>query len=216
MATEQYPNGSVGNQSYMMTPEGTSALYDGTSSDSSASSPINYNGFENLYNAGGYMAYPQFPMQHTTSGGGMARISLIPVELDVEGLCEDHDRRRRQSGTEKTVSSYLHSRRRAQNRASQRAFRDRKEKHMKELQHRLGELEARHSDLSRSYESLQVEYSRVKQQLDRMLKDNDRREGLTRVCQPKEWEDSKGEIIDPLLFDASDFYFDQDDQDRKE
>lgn len=86
---------------------------------------------------------------------------------------------------------------------------------MRELEQRLGELEGRHSDLSRSYESLQLEYTSVKQELDKMRKD--RAEGSTRNYQPREWEESKGEILDPLLFDVSAFCFDQDDgQDRKE
>ena len=90
---------------------------------------------------------------------------------------------------------------------------------MRELEQRLGELEGRHSDLSRSYESLQVEYTSVKQELDKMRKDSTTRvEGCsTRNYQPREWEESKGEILDPLLFDVSAFCFDQDDgQDRKE
>ncbi|PBP20563.1 putative AP-1-like transcription factor [Diplocarpon rosae] len=205
MATGQYLDGSVGNQSYMMTPELTSAMYDSTSSDSSASSPINCNGCQSLYNATGYMAYPAFPMQHPLSGGGMARIGLIPVELNIEGLYEDHNRRRRKNGTDTNVSSHVHSRRRAQNRASQQAFRDRKQKHMRELEHRLGELEGRHSDLLRSYESLQIEYTSVKQEVDKMRKDNDRLEGPARIYQSREWGESRGEIIDPLLFDVSDF-----------
>ncbi|KAG4427429.1 hypothetical protein IFR05_017088 [Cadophora sp. M221] len=217
MAAGQYNDNSVDNQSYLVAPDMNAGMYDGTSSDSSASSPLNCNSFDNLYGSNGFMAYPSFPMQYPMAGEGMTPMGLIPVELDIEGLYEDHDRRRRKNGTEKTVSSHVHSRRRAQNRASQRAFRDRKEKHMRELEQRLGELEGRHSDLSRSYESLQLEYTNVKQELDKMRKDNTRAEGSTRNYQAREWEESKGEILDPLLFDVSAFCFDQDDgQDRKE
>jgi chromosome segregation ATPase len=111
-------------------------------------------------------------------------------------------------------------RRRAQNRESQRAFRDRKEKHRRELEQRLGELEGRHTDLSRSYEILEVEYSNAKQELEGLRKDNARLEGsssLSRNYQSKEWVESKGEIFDPLFFDVLAFCFDQDDsEDRKE
>lgn len=55
------------------------------------------------------MAYPTFPMQYPMNGEGMAPMGLIPVELDIEGLYEDHDRRRRKNGNEKTVSSHVHS-----------------------------------------------------------------------------------------------------------
>ena len=93
---------------------------------------------------------------------------------------------------------------------------------MRELEQRLGELEGRHTDLSRSYESLQLEYSSVKQELDRLRKENARLEGVSsasgsRNFQSKEWEESRGEILDPLLFDVSAFCFDRDDgEDRKE
>jgi AP-1-like transcription factor len=110
-------------------------------------------------------------------------------------------------------------RRRAQNRASQRAFRDRKEKHMRELEQRLAELEGRHTELSRSYDSLQVEYTNVKQELERLRKENARLEGSSsssRHYHAKDWEESKGEILDPLLFDVSAFCFDQDHEGGKD
>lgn len=59
-------------------------------------------------------------------------------------------------------------RRRAQNRASQRAFRNRKEKHVKEVEARLQELEGKYRDLSESYESLQTEYVVAKQELEKL------------------------------------------------
>jgi len=210
-------NDAADSQSYLMPADMNAGMYDGTSSESSASSPLN--GYENLYAGNSFMAYPSFPMQYP----GPAPMGLIPVELDIEGLYEDHDRRRRKNGNEKIVASHVHSRRRAQNRASQRAFRDRKEKHMRELEQRLSELEGRHSDLSRSYESLQVEYSSVKQELDKLRKDSSRREstssGSSRDYHSshRAWEESKVEILDPLLFDVSAFCFDQEDtEERKE
>ena len=101
---------------------------------------------------------------------------------------------------------------------------------MRELEQRLGELEGRHSDLTRSYESLQLEYSSVKSELDRLRKENARLEGAssntTRGYHSnhghghghREWDESKVEILDPLLFDVSAFCFDQEEGDdhRKE
>ncbi|APA16100.1 hypothetical protein sscle_16g108700 [Sclerotinia sclerotiorum 1980 UF-70] len=204
--------------SYLM--HGDMNLYD-TSSESSASSPLNshtfdhvYGGHDHVYGAHTFMTYPSFPIQYQPNGVPMG---LIPVELDIEGIYEDHDRRRRKNGNEKVVSPHVHSRRRAQNRASQRAFRDRKEKHMRELEQRLEELEGRHSALSRSYESLQVEYSGVKQELDRLrkVKTNPERSASPSPREYaqsnlKAWDESKVEIMDPLLFDVSAFCFDQD------
>jgi len=222
MSVGHYHDAPADGHSYMIPADGSPGLYDGTSSESSASSPLNCNGFDNIYGGNGFMTYPSFPMQYPTNGDYAAPMGLIPVELDITGLYEDHDRRRRKNGNEKAVASHVHSRRRAQNRASQRAFRDRKEKHMRELEQRLGELEGRHNDLSQSYEALQVEYTSVKQELDRLRKENNRLEnsspGSTRGYPPSSergWEDSKVEILDPLLFDVSDFCFDQEEGGNK-
>jgi len=93
---------------------------------------------------------------------------------------------------------------------------------MRELEQRLGELEGRHSDLSRSYESLQHEYSSVKQELDRLRKGGPEQQSPSTArdyhsSNRGEWDESKAEILDPLLFDVSAFCFDQDDSElRKE
>lgn len=51
------------------------------------------------------MPYASYPMQYPP-----AHMGLIPVELDIEGIYEDHDRRRRKnSGNEKVVASHVHS-----------------------------------------------------------------------------------------------------------
>lgn len=59
-------------------------------------------------------------------------------------------------------------RRRAQNRASQRAFRERKEKHVQHLEHELEELEAKHQNLSRSYTDLDSTYGKLKQEVKQL------------------------------------------------
>jgi len=211
MAAGQYSENSTENQSMSMAADLTPGLYDGTSSESSASSPMNNTNFDSCYSGNGYMAYPAYPMQYPMHREGIAPAGLIPVELKIEGLYEDYDRRRKKDGNEKIVSGHVHSRRRAQNRASQRAFRDRKEKHMRELEQQLGELEGRHNDLSQSFDSLQVEYTSVKHQLEGLREENARLQGSSRSYQAKEYEESNGEILDPLLFDVSAFCFEQED-----
>jgi AP-1-like factor len=82
---------------------------------------------------------------------------------------------------------------------------------MRELEQRLDELERQHTDLSRSYESLQTEYTSVKQELEKLRKENARLEDPSsspKHYSVKEWEHSKSEILDPLLFDVSAFCFD--------
>ncbi|KAL8847824.1 MAG: hypothetical protein Q9221_007126 [Calogaya cf. arnoldii] len=66
------------------------------------------------------------------------------------------DRRRRKSTTnqDKQAISNMGIRRRAQNRASQRAFRDRKEKHVQHLETELSNLESKFRDLKNSHASL--------------------------------------------------------------
>lgn len=96
---------------------------------------------------------------------------------------------------------------------------------MRELEQRLGDLEGRHNELSRSYETLQVEYSSVKSELDRVRKENVRLEGPSSSSAAaashasreydsshhgqRGWDESKVEILDPVLFDVSAFCFDQ-------
>lgn len=67
--------------------------------------------FDSVY-ANGFASYPQYsPFPYPFPTEGYAPPGLIPVELDIEGLYEDHDRRRRKNptGTEKVVASHVHS-----------------------------------------------------------------------------------------------------------
>lgn len=103
-------------------------------------------------------------------------------------------------------------RRRAQNRASQRAFRDRKEKHVKELEHKLQELEDKHSSLSQSHETLQQEYSNTKKQLAKVLEENESlRDPTSRTSNPllspaESFDPGKEDIElfnEPFFFDSA-------------
>ncbi len=60
-------------------------------------------------------------------------------------------------------------RRRAQNRASQRAFRERKEKHVQHLEAELSELESKHRTLAKSYTDLDSTHALLKREV-RQLK----------------------------------------------
>ncbi|KAL9006122.1 MAG: hypothetical protein Q9188_001142 [Gyalolechia gomerana] len=78
------------------------------------------------------------------------------------------DRRRKKSTTlqDKQAISNMRIRRRAQNRASQRAFRERKEKHVQHLEHELETLEAKHRELMKSHTNLGETNDKLKQEVE--------------------------------------------------
>jgi len=147
----------------------------------------------------------QFPYVYHEAEYLQGSIEAIPLEINIDGLYDETDRRRRRNPKDKNVSSQVHSRRRAQNRASQRAFRDRKEKHVKELEHRLQELEEKHSSLSHEHES-------VKKQLARVLQENESLRDRTsspasELTSDASFDPGKGGDIDRLLF-SEPYFFD--------
>jgi AP-1-like factor len=65
-----------------------------------------------MYGGAGYLPYPPPPpyqMQYPPNGEYPTPMTVIPVEVGIEGLYEDHDRRRRKNGSEKVVASHVHS-----------------------------------------------------------------------------------------------------------
>ncbi|KAI4287239.1 MAG: hypothetical protein L6R35_003505 [Caloplaca aegaea] len=80
------------------------------------------------------------------------------------------DRRRRKSTTmqDKQAISNMRIRRRAQNRASQRAFRERKEKHVQHLEQELETLEDKHRNLQKSHSNLGETNDKLKQEVEQL------------------------------------------------
>ncbi|KAH8596178.1 hypothetical protein B0O99DRAFT_621209 [Bisporella sp. PMI_857] len=203
MTPEQDQEGFQGASLYMITAEEASLLHPNTLAESPTSSSVNCNGSDSTYSTNAYLEHPYI---YSTRREWLVPMNMIPVKLDIEGLLEDHNRRKKEEGNKNLASTF---RRRAQNRASQRAFRERKEKLMKELEQRFQELRDRHNDLLQSYESLQLEYSRVQESLDGLLKENEKlkKGSLLSKATGKVIEETKV-AIDPLLFDISEFCFD--------
>ncbi|KAG8526834.1 uncharacterized protein KY384_008263 [Bacidia gigantensis] len=85
---------------------------------------------------------------------------------------DDSSRRRRRSTTaqDKEAATNMRIRRRAQNRASQRAFRERKEKHVQHLEHELEQLEAKHQNLEKSYTEVEGAHNKLQDEVE-TLKD---------------------------------------------
>ena len=73
--------------------------------------------------------------------------------------------RRSNTSQDKEAASNMRIRRRAQNRASQRAFRERKEKHVQHLEHELEQLENKHQHLAKSYTDLDSDYANLKNEV---------------------------------------------------
>ncbi|KAH8657957.1 hypothetical protein BX600DRAFT_61810 [Xylariales sp. PMI_506] len=70
--------------------------------------------------------------------------------------------KRKRPNRYKNCSAEVLCRRRAQNRNSQRAFRQRKEERIKELEDLLDEERSKHNSLSQAYAALQMEINRLK------------------------------------------------------
>ncbi|KAI9754937.1 MAG: ATP-dependent DNA/RNA helicase [Chaenotheca gracillima] len=178
--------------------------YDPMSGGSSPSSP-SAQGFEHMYPAYAPMPYSIMPYGAPAPGYMMAQSGSVPFEFAPATHMVDVDRRRRRTGgmNDKDTSSHIHSRRRAQNRASQRAFRDRKEKHVKDLETRLRELEEKNQTLEQSYSDLAAEHSRLQREMERMSSyDGESSRDLNEFLNDDDFERLSNESM--LSFDASD------------
>ncbi|KAL9128339.1 MAG: hypothetical protein Q9217_002969 [Psora testacea] len=117
-----------------------------------------------------YPAYlPSQSLSHNSDPQTQATI-LNSIEFtDLTNLQhEDSHRRRRRSNTQqdKEAASNMRIRRRAQNRASQRAFRERKERHVQHLEHELEVLETKHHNLEKSYSEVEGAHAKLKREVE--------------------------------------------------
>ncbi|MCJ1320885.1 hypothetical protein MMC15_006226 [Xylographa vitiligo] len=138
-------------------------LYEGTTTDSSPSPVRLFSQMDQQIEV-----YEPFP----NSSDSYQDYDLSPTSPLVEftdltaPYNEDRRRRRPHATKDKQTISSMHMRRRAQNRASQRAFRERKEKHAQDLQRQLDDLEAKHQELLTSYRQLDSTNSNLTTELD--------------------------------------------------
>ncbi|MCJ1351844.1 MAG: hypothetical protein MMC33_001828 [Icmadophila ericetorum] len=165
--------------------------YNCTSTNSSPSPVILYSNVDHGYDpfSGDMSSYPDLQTQPA---------SPLVEFTDLTVPYQDDRRRRRSNVTrDKQTISTMHMRRRAQNRASQRAFRERKEKHAQNLQKQLDELEAKHQGLLASYEKLDTTNSRLEKELQQI------REKM-RVIQTSRTE-TLDELVESGLFESFEF-----------
>lgn len=66
-----------------------------------------------------------------------------------------------------------HQRRRAQNRAAQRAFRERKEKHARDLEAQLSVLTDKYNKLETSHSELNAAYDKLRKTIELLTQDDD-------------------------------------------
>jgi len=83
--------------------------------------------------------------------------------------------RRTSTGSQSGDKSQTSSRRRAQNRAAQRAFRERKEKRAKDLEEQLSIMSGKYKDLESQHHSLQMSHEKLQQTLELLTCDDDGR-----------------------------------------
>ncbi|KFY55697.1 hypothetical protein V496_06919 [Pseudogymnoascus sp. VKM F-4515 (FW-2607)] len=157
--------------SYSVVDSSHVGFYDSASGGSSIGSPEIPQEPKEYNNPTQYNQFQPYLYQYETPEMHHASQLAATIELKIEDLYDDVDLRTKRAtpaAGSNPATSQIHSRRRAQNRASQRAFRNRKEKHVKEVEARLQELEGKYRDLSESYESLQTEYVVAKQELEKL------------------------------------------------
>ncbi|PGH35120.1 hypothetical protein GX50_02042 [[Emmonsia] crescens] len=136
----------------------------------------------------------------------------IPIEYIGSTTLDEHDRRRNKPNNSKDKEnvSNMHLRRRAQNRASQRAFRERKERHLKSLENKLQDLHSKHQNLLQSYhqrtDEVQLLNSRIQQlttELDLLRSTNDGT--INEILTP-----DKFDIVPyPMSASSPQYYFDK-------
>lgn len=185
-----------------------------------------------------YMQYSNATFEQVSAAAGGLTLEGLHLEafyedIDLEALDKNKDRNRRRSTNDKTTNPYailvwllmqiyaertliINKRRRAQNRASQAAFRARRQQQTQDLEEKLTQLEQKLQDLSQSYESLQLQHSVVKRELETLQRRNSNHEGTSLATTAYHWEgDSKIETSHLYLIDSGEFYFCQDQWEAK-
>ncbi|MCJ1366014.1 hypothetical protein MMC16_005139 [Acarospora aff. strigata] len=136
--------------------------------------PSPSSGYDLMYPESHGLPHDHFPYPNAENGYFLGEHEGIKVEYTGSSSLDDRDRRRRRTSLvkEKEALSNMHMRRRAQNRASQRAFRDRKEKHVKDLEHQLEDLGSKHQALLHSYTDLSSANDRLSKEVEKLTAEN--------------------------------------------
>ncbi|KAF1983876.1 hypothetical protein K402DRAFT_414248 [Aulographum hederae CBS 113979] len=129
----------------------------------STAQQYSYEPVDPTYNIPNYDAYRYqqaaalLPNTTTSPGSPLMPIGSIDSGLGQDGM----EQGRRDSSEEKETLTPAQSRRKAQNRAAQRAFRERKERHVKDLEAKLTALESSATHLATDNERLKLALQRA-------------------------------------------------------
>jgi hypothetical protein len=169
-------------------------------------------------------------LQYETLENGISLLDNIPLEYTSWSILNDSDRRRRRTESTtflketETVRNmhlvclaiiYLISliikltfsqRRRTQNRASQRAFRERKEKHVKSLEQQLKDLHEKHQDLLQSHTRQAGAITKLDTELQTLQSLNN--QSFRVLIRPDKSDESKAFSGPDLFYNGSECHFD--------
>ncbi|MCJ1321439.1 hypothetical protein MMC15_006784 [Xylographa vitiligo] len=107
-----------------------------------------------------------YPLQSTRSNSYSSNQLEIPLEYYQELAVEDFEE------MPESERALARERRKAQNRAAQKAFRRRKESRIRELEQKLGTLQQDYKDLESSFDDLKVEKDQLQSNLEKLLEEN--------------------------------------------
>lgn len=109
------------------------------------------------------------------------------------------DRRQKRPTTfDKEANCSRRIRRRAQNRASQRAFRERKERHVQQLEQQLAQLDSKYQTLDQSYSDLVISHHKLQEEVAQLRCEL---EGLDLLKEQNPLESMASSLLDPCALE---------------
>ncbi|OCT51481.1 hypothetical protein CLCR_09031 [Cladophialophora carrionii] len=136
------------------------------------------NSFDSMSSSGSDRSYRSTPERRTapTTNSVVAQVKgSIPDKIEVSSEL--------QPSFSRVTGLTTRQRRREQNRSSQRAYRERKERHQKELEGQIAQWQQKHQLLSRSYSQQTAEVARLKSQIEQLNSEiSNLQSGLPTLC----------------------------------
>ncbi|KAI9805377.1 MAG: hypothetical protein M1833_005831 [Piccolia ochrophora] len=151
-----------------------------------------FDAFGSRFDGNGLSKDPQSPKS-------LHRTSIGAANGDSRGSIDGDDRPARSSSEEKESLTPAQSRRKAQNRAAQRAFRERKERHVKELEQKLTTLEQNST-------TLVADNERLKRELQKVATENEILRATSTSTRTQAGDAAANSVVGPMNYSPTDFY----------